>query len=170
MTKKKAKPDLQYQPSPPLSRLIRQSLKDDELRRQVKISLHVSGGQPSQRYQYRFEAAGDGSGESYLECRLTDRKTGKKFSMESDRFGTLLTKIHQSGVLEMPQEQPQFLPDTVVGCLEVRILETSYRTYFAADEDQAKVQNKSTTPALKRVVEAIYKEGSRLLKQRSVKP
>lgn len=170
MTEKKAKPDLDFQLSLPLSQLIHQSLKDDELRKKTKISLNVSGGLPSQRYQYRFEATGDGSGESYLECMLKNRKIDKKFSMKLDRYDALLKKIYQSGVLEMPQEQPQFLPDTIVGCLEVKIVEFSFRTYFAADEDQAKVQNKISTPQLKRAVEAIYKEGALILKKRSVKP
>jgi hypothetical protein len=170
MTKKKSEPDLLYQLSLTLKQLTRQSLKDDKLKKQVKIRLNVSGGQADQHFRYRFEVAGDGSGETYLEDRLKDRKAGKKFLIKPDRFDVLLKKIHQSGVLEIPQEKPQFLPDTVVGCLEVQIGEVSYQTYFAADEDQAKVQNKIPPPALKRAVETIYKEGSRLLKQRSIKP
>jgi hypothetical protein len=57
-----------------------------------------------------------------------------------------------------------------VGLVEISDAQTSQRTWFAADEAQASVQQKKMRPELVKLVEVIYSIGARLLNQRSIKP
>ena len=70
----------------------------------------------------------------------------------------------------MPPEQPRFLPDTLVGKLEISDGNSRQRWYFAADPDQASVQQMQTPPAVAKAADAIYAAGGRLMGMRSVKP
>ena len=73
-------------------------------------------------------------------------------------------------VVKLPQEQPLFLPDTLVGILEVSDGTNLRRLYFAADPEQAKTQGKKPPPELVQAVDAIYAIGAKLTGKRRVKP
>ena len=73
-------------------------------------------------------------------------------------------------VVKLPQEQPLFLPDTLVGILEVSDGTSLRRFYFAADPEQAKPQGRIPPPELLQAVDAIYAAGAKLTGNRRVKP
>jgi hypothetical protein len=138
----------------------------------LEISLIVAGGAPSQRYRFAFRGAGAGDAESDLECQPSKRRGTSKQTAKPDpaQFADLVRAILASGLLEVPQQQPRFLPDTVVGKLEISDGSSRRRWYFAADPDQASVQQLQTPPAVAKAADAIYAAGGRLMGKRSVKP
>ena len=146
-------------------------LTDAETREKLTIRLHISGGMPSQAYHFDFRTAGNEVTYCELDCTLSGRQGSRESSvLEYDDFSNLLSKLQESQVLETVQENPRFLPDTVVGYLEITDGELSRRMYFAADEDQAGVQGKTVSPELQAAVEPIYQMAGKLLDMESVKP
>ena len=167
---RKARPELPPD-GEPLQDVLRRALRDEQARRPVTISLQVRGGAPGQAYSFDFRAAGDGTARAELSDALRQRQARSgAASVEERDFARLLRRIVSSGVLELPEEPPRFLPDTVVGILEVSDGRSTYRRYFAADPDQAAVQGKSPPPELVRAIEPIYALGAALTKVRSVRP
>lgn len=167
-------PDVKKEPqiapdAPSLDDSLRLWLETDDLRRRVTIRLRVRGGMPSQHYLFEFEASGDGTMRSRLECRVSGR-TGETTSatISQQGFAALLRQV--VAALGMAQEQPRFLPDTVIGVLEVSDGVTTRRIYFAADPEQAKTQGLTLPAELRRAVDAIYALGAKQLRMRSVKP
>ncbi len=157
-------------PGPPsLGENLALALKDETVRRKVNIKLTIRGGLESQAYSFDFSAAGDGTANCRFECRLSGRKgQTEKTSLAGKHFVALLGKVRRS--MQLPQEQPSFLPDTVVGILEVSDGGNVRRFYFAADPEQAKTQSKTPPPELLGAVNAIYSLCARLTGSRSVKP
>ena len=88
--------------------------------------------------------------------------------LDDKEFLSLLRKLQK--ILPAPEERPEFWPDTIVGVLEVSDGADARRFYFAADPDQAKTQDKSPSPELSAVVNAIYAICTKLTGSRSVKP
>jgi hypothetical protein len=138
----------------------------------LEISLVVAGGAPSQRYRFAFRGSGAGDVECDLECQPSKRRGTSKPRAKPDQaqFADLVRAILASGLLEVPQQQPRFLPDTVVGRLEISDGSSRQRWYFAADPDQASVQELQTPPAVAKAADALYAAGGRLMGMRSVKP
>ena len=145
------------------------ALKDETVRRTVNVKLMIRGGLEPQAYSFDFSAAGDGTAECRFECRPSGRKgQSEKTSLADKDFVALLGKVRRT--MQIPYEQPSFLPDTVVGILEVSDGGNVRRFYFAADAEQAKTQGKTPPPKLLGAVNAIYSLGARLTGKRSVKP
>ena len=150
---------------------LKRGLADVEARGKLAISLHISGGLPSQSYHFDFRIAGNEVTNCELDCTLTGRKGNlESIVIEQDDYALLLRALLERQVLEIPQETPRFLPDTVVGYLEVMDGESSQRIYFAADENQASVQDKLPSPELLATIEPIYLIAGKLLDMESVKP
>jgi hypothetical protein len=168
MEKKKQLPSIgpeQYS----LSRNLALALKDEGIRRTFSVNMRVRGGIPSQGYSFDFSAVGDGTAECKFECSPSGRKgESKKTNLATKDVVALLRKLER--VVSLPQEQPLFLPDTVVGILEISDGITLRRFYFAADPEQAKTQGKIPPSELLQVVNAIYAMGARLTGSRQVKP
>ena len=145
----------------------------DEVDRELRVSLLVAGGVPSQRYRFHFAADGSGRVRCELDCDLSDRKgkAGRR-TLAQKEFADLVRAIVASGVLEVSAEQPRFVPDTVVGSLELSDGRSSLRWDFAADPEQAKTQGAVPPPAVERAADEIYSLGGRLMGKRtaSVKP
>jgi hypothetical protein len=142
-----------------------------EVDRKLKISLLVVGGAPSQRYHFEFAASGSGEVDAELSCDLSDRRgrvEGQK--LEEAQLAELVRAILASGLLEAPAEVPAFLPDTVVGILELSDGASRLRWYFAADPEQARAQEAEPPPGVVKAADAIYALAGRLMGKRSVKP
>jgi hypothetical protein len=141
--------------------------------RDLRVSLLVAGGAPSQRYRFHFDADGSGRVRSDFSSELHGR-SGKasKRTLTRNEFAEVLRAIVTSGVLELTVDQPRFLPDTVVGTLELSDGRSSFRWDFAADPEQALTQGKVPPPALERAVDEIYSLGGKLMgkPKPSVKP
>lgn len=138
--------------------------------RSIEISLRVSGGAPSQRYRFEFTARGTGSLSTRISDEASDRQGRSDERLDPSEFANLARDVLRSGVLETPAETPRFLPDTVVGILDISGRASHFRRYFAADPDQAQIQDAQPPSALIKAADALYAEGARRMSQRSVKP
>jgi hypothetical protein len=153
----------------PLSERLALAATDEAIRRSLTVKMKVGGGLRSQEYSFDFTATGEGRADCRFECRVSGRsgESAKATFGERD-FVTLLKKVQPAMLL--PRHQPQFLPDTLIGILEVSDGREIQRIYFAADPDQAETQGQRPPPELLDAINAIYSAGSRLTGQRSVKP
>ena len=145
------------------------AIKDEGVRRGFSVKMKVHGGIPSQGYSFDFSAAGDGTAECRFECHLSGRKgQSRETNLAPKDMVALLRTLER--VVKLPQEQPLFLPDTVIGILEVSDGTSLRRFYFAADREQAKTQGKIPPPELLQAVDAIYAIGAKLTGNRRLKP
>lgn len=155
--------------APSLSESLERAMKDGTIRPAFRVKMTVRGGVASQSYSLDFLAAGDGT----AQCGFEDRRSGRKgetrkASLSDEEFVSLLGSLR--GAVRLPEEQPRFLPDTVVGILEVWYGNTVRRLYFAADPEQAKTQGRTPPPEVLRAVKAVYDACARLTGNRSVRP
>ena len=163
-------PDLPSIPQSPRETLMR-AIKEPQAGEDITVALKVGGGLPSQSYRFDFRASGKGEFHCEMKCELSKRQAKASSEvMESKQFTSLLRNIVASGVLDVPQEPPRFLPDTVVGKLEISDGKSVHRIYFAADPEQASTQGKVPPPEVLKAVDSIYTLASKLTGKRSVKP
>ena len=142
---------------------LRLALRDEAERRRFHVRLNVRGG------RLEFDMAGSGEVQSQYADALSKREgRTDKAALDSRQVLAILKTL--APALELADEQPRFLPDTLVGTLEISDGTNTHRIYFAADPDQAKAQGKSLPPALQAAVNSIYAAAAKLLGQRSVKP
>ena len=171
MTMDKTKPTLSPDQPEALRETLERAVKDPRAGKDLRVSLEIRGGLVGQSYTFEFEASGKGEVRCSLRCELSGRRgRAKKTGVDTKYFVGLLRAIRDSRVLELPPQQPRFLPDTVIGCFRVTDGTNEYRTYFAADPDQAEVQNLSAPLPLAKAVGAVYSRGAKLIGVRSVKP
>lgn len=148
---------------------LRLALRDEAARRRFHVRLNVRGGLPAQSYRLEFDMAGSGEVQSQYADALSKREgRTDKAALDSRQVLAILKTL--APALELADEQPRFLPDTLVGILEISDGTNTHRIYFAADPDQAKAQGKLLPPALQAAVNSIYAAAAKLLGQRSVKP
>lgn len=137
----------------------------------LRVILRIGGGLKDQFYSFFLEASSSGTVDCELRCAFSKRSgRARKKRITLKRFARLLQEIYASGVLKASPEPTGFLPDTVVGCLEVVDGQQSFRTYFAADRDQAETQKRPVPDRLERALEAVYALGAEVTGLRSVKP
>lgn len=143
-----------------------------EVDRELRVSRLVAGGVPSQRYRFHFAAEGSGRIRCELRCELSSREgKASRRKLDPEQVADLIRTIVASGVLDVPAEQPRFVPDTVVGTLELSDGRSNLRWDFAADPEQARTQDALPPPALEKAADEIYALGRRLMgKRASVKP
>jgi hypothetical protein len=137
--------------------------------RRLEISLRVGGGAPSQRYHFEFVARGTGTASSYS-GEAPDRQGTSEERLDPAELSDLARQVLASGVLDTPGEPPRFLPDTLVGILDITNGKMRFRRYFAADPDQAQVQDAMPPPSVTRAADAIFALGAKRMGKRSVKP
>jgi hypothetical protein len=138
--------------------------------RSFEVSLRVAGGAPSQRYRFEFTARGTGSLATSISDDMSERHGKSDERLDPSEFADLARVLLRSGVLETPAETPRFLPDTLVGILDITQGTSRFRRHFAADRDQAQVQDVQPPSALVKAADAIYALGARRMNKRSVKP
>lgn len=145
------------------------AMRDDAVRRAFRVEMLVAGGLPEKSYRLEFLLSGAGDVTCRFACRLSKRESrAEKASLEAKQVTTILRAARR--VLELPDEPPRFLPDTLVGFVEISDGNQTRRIYFAADPEQAKTQGKVPPADLKTLVDAIYANAARLMGERSVKP
>jgi hypothetical protein len=169
---RKAQPDLAPE-GEPLQDVLKRAVGDEAARRGITVTLRVSGGAPSEEYAFDFRASGDGTAGAEMRSALTKRRGKAEAARLTDQdFTALLRRLVASRVLETPEAPPRFLPDTLVGRLEISDGRSVSRRYFAADPEQAKVQETPPVPEMARAVDAIYALSGKLMgmSPRRVKP
>ena len=158
-------------PQPSLNERVSRALEDEGSRRPLAVKLKVGGGLPSRRYAFDFAASGDGAATCRVEDQLRKRAgaSGTARSTLSDKeFVSLLKKVQPA--LDSPVETPAFLPDTVIGILEISDGTATRRIYFAADPEQARTQGKVPPREVLEAADAVYAAGASLLGTRNIKP
>jgi hypothetical protein len=137
----------------------------------LKIVLRVSGGMPAQSYRFDYRVGGDLTARVSLDDERSNRRRAVDgASVERNEVAELARELVASGVLDVPADPPRFLPDTVVGVLEISYGKATFRVYFAADPEQASVQEVPPRPELHRAAEAIYVAAGALMDERSPGP
>jgi hypothetical protein len=137
----------------------------------LTIALRVSGGMPSQAYNLEYRVGGDLG----ARVRLDDKRTGRSRVVDGrdiarDDVATLARKLIATGVLDVPVDPPRFLPDTIVGIIEISDGGNTFRAYFAADPDQASVQDAPPRPELHRAADIIYASAGDLIGEPALGP
>jgi len=150
---------------------LQRAITDEKIRKKIKISLQISGGFASQAYYFIFST----SGFEKVECEINDsisglRSSSKPSTMKSNDIESMLKTILESGVLELPKEPPRFLPDTLVGRLEISDGESVFRYFYIADKEQAKTQHRVPPEALAKTAEHILRLGSKFTGKKIIKP
>jgi hypothetical protein len=167
-TDEKGRPAIPLAPRP-LREILELSTKDAAIRGATRIKMTVRGGVTSQAYSLDFLATGDGTAECRFECRLSGRKgeSGKGRLSEHEIVSLLGSML---GAMRLPEQPPRFLPDTLIGILEVWHEDRVWRYYFAADPEQAKTQRMIPPQELLQAVNSVYSACAKLTGARSVKP
>lgn len=150
---------------------LERAIIDEKIRKKIKIILQISGGLASQAYYFKFST----SGFEKVECEINDaisglRSSSKPSTMKSSDIESMLKTILESGLLELPKEPPRFLPDTLVGRLEISDGENVFQYFYIADKEQAKTQQRVPPEALEKNTEHIFGFASKLTGKRIVKP
>jgi hypothetical protein len=137
----------------------------------LSISFRVAGGPPRARYRLEFRVDQGRLMSGELECDLKNRRVTAD-QREADRavVSSLARELLDSGFLTAPAVTPRFLPDTLVGIIDVSGNGRHRRVYFAADADQAAVQGLSTPPAVLRAADALYGAAAGVLGREDVRP
>ena len=142
-----------------------------DIDRDLVISLRVAGGMPSQAYRLDYRIGGDLRARVALDDnRANRRREADNEEVDRDQLTEVARELVANGVLDVPTVRPRFLPDTVVGIIEISNGERSFRVYFAADPDQASVQEEPPRAELQRAAAAIYASAGGLMGERSVGP
>ena len=142
--------------------------KDGRVSDDLSISLRVAGGLGGQRYRFGFLTRGERIEVCSLDCELSDRHAElERAHVDEDAVPALVQalvqRVARSDVLRVPSEPSRFLPDTLIGTLEITSGGRTHRVDFAADPDQASVQGKTPPDAVLEAVDAIYTSAGTLL-------
>jgi hypothetical protein len=108
---------------------------------------------------------------TYFDKLISDEEYRGEADLQDDEVVALLEMVLESGILELPESEPQFAPGTTVGKLDLADGTSQFQLYFAADAEQAASQGKVPPRELMEFVEALYTLGSDLIiGVESVKP
>jgi hypothetical protein len=145
---------------------------EGEFDEDLTISLRVAGGAPTQRYRFDFTSRGGRVDVCSLDCELSKRHGAldQPELVDGKTLAALSRTILRTELLGVDQQPPHFLPDTVVGILEIAAGGATHRIYFAADPDQASVQEVEMPDAVIKSAEAIYKTAEKALGLDNVRP
>ena len=140
---------------------------DDDL----AISFRVAGGVAGQHYRLVLRTVGERLDSCALDCTMSDRRgeAGER-TIDAKILSPLYRSLLRSELLSTTTEPPRFLPDTLVGIIEIISGDTTHRVYYAADPDQAAVQGLPPPAAVLAAAEALYKAAGTILEIKDVRP
>lgn len=140
----------------------------------LSIDFTVAGGAPSQRFHLALHIAGREVRSCSYDCDMSDRHEAfdpKQASAKGrELVGSLVERLAGTGVLAARYEQPMFLPDTIIGTIVVTVGGEERRIRFAADPDQAEVQDLRPPAEVIAAVEAFYDTAGQVLGMDDVRP
>lgn len=166
--KEKRGPDANEAPSrnDRWSEMLREDKKQDQ---DIRVYLTVSGGLPAKAFHFSFAIEKSGR----LHCSYNvkgQRKLETTTKTEQHDISELMQLLSKTRVFDFQQPPPRFVPDTVVGKLEIYVGDLYHVQYFAADEKQAAHNQMPTHPELHKVLDWIYHRASRMLNKKNLKP
>lgn len=143
----------------------------DERDDDVTIEFRVAGGAPGQRYKLALRTTGRQVRTCTYDCDLSDRhRAAERPQIEGDLVPALAERLLRSDVLAVRTAPPSFLPDTVIGTITITAGGISRTVRFAADPDQAAVQDLATPPQVQAAADALYDLAGRVLDMDDVRP
>jgi hypothetical protein len=142
----------------------------DKGKKNFSIQLTISGGLPTKAYQLFIKLDGDGRMSCRYDSKLDRHKDEKSVQLDDKEIQQLINLLGKTRIFDFKQPPPRFIPDTVVGKLEIYLANLYHVQYFVADEKQAKYQEFPTHLALPKVLDWLYKKGARLLNKKNIKP
>jgi hypothetical protein len=114
--------------------LARERLQDPEQRESVRLTYYVHGGAPTERLEERVELTG--GGEIRVDVRdETDPQRGGEAAgtVDAEELTTILDALDEAGERLYTREDASFLPDSLVGWVDVTVGDETERFYFDAD-------------------------------------
>jgi hypothetical protein len=168
--KDKAKPDVNFEPAESFVGELKNVLLKDEARKDINVRLFIKGGIPSQSYRFQLNLNGRGEVDCFIDDKLRQRHGEAKAVINIEQSVQLFSQILKANILNIFNENTLFLPDTLVGYLEITYQKYKHRVYFTPLEDQAEVQNMRMPGGLEVILEQLFDIGSKALKIDSVNP
>jgi hypothetical protein len=97
------------------------SASDDSQISEIKVVLTISGGAPTERYEYRLEVRGDGVTESSFmdEMREVKPETARA-EVGRDAAAEVFRQVLDAGVMELPQISDKIEPDSLIMTLTIQ--------------------------------------------------
>jgi hypothetical protein len=146
-------------------------VSDPASARDLRISLLVEGGAPSERYEFAYEAAGSGEATARMRNELTGREArSRTVELAPGDFAELLSTIDVSQLLRAADKAHPIPPDSVIGILELSDGAQRVSTVFMADAEQARDAGYEIPPAIAKAVERIYDLAAKQLDEKDVRP
>jgi hypothetical protein len=150
---------------------LERALADPEQAQNVRLRLEVSGGTHGERYDLRFDSAGDGTARLSLMDEMTDRRyDGRTVKLPPDSIRQLFSQVDVSAVVAYAQAHVPIPPCSLVGRLEIVHGDRVFSTVFMADEEQAKTAGFRLPPQTQQVVNAIYDLAARQMGAENIRP
>lgn len=134
----------------------------------MHVTMRVGGARPDHDYQFKFSMEPNGSAE--CEFRLSSPQTegsappappqaGKAALTPPPHLREAAVELARKALTEpiAPMSPPRFTPGSLIGQLQIQTAQGQIRTYFMADQDQARNENMSPPGEIQEVVDTIYK-------------
>lgn len=87
----------------------------------TKVSLTISGGPPSERYEYQIEVKADGGANSSFVDEMHEVKPeATQFEADRKDVAEVFRKVLDTGVLELPRIGEKLVPDSLIMTLTVQ--------------------------------------------------
>jgi len=154
-----------------LEAAIVQAAAKPEAARHLLVKMTISGGLPEDRYEFSFEASGEGTIQCHMGCMPTKRKYKmRKAKMSAKDFANFLKKINVSNIMAASGPPVRIPPDSLVGRLEVSDGQNTVSAIFMADPGQAETAGFPMPPELAEVVDTIYDLAAKQLGAEKVRP
>jgi hypothetical protein len=156
--------------SGPLRQSLQNAIENQAARDSITVELRISGGAPSEAYHFLLRISNGGT----VHYQYRDRLRGiaeriGTAELPAEEMAELLKQIYASGLIDAMGPVARLVPDTTVGMLEITDGRSHFRTWFAADAEQAEAQGVIPSPELMTVIEALYAIGREVVGVESVK-
>ena len=125
--------------------MLRERLAEGDIG-QVRIRLTMSGGMPGERRSYReIGLAGDGRAQVRVTEAGGDADEASLVLDEAQTF-ELLRKLGDSADDFVTRAEARFLPDSVVGVINISVGDGETALYFLVSEDDRETQRQRLSP------------------------
>lgn len=132
-----------------LKRATTRTTSDDEIA-DTSVVLTISGGAPSERYEYQVKVRANGLAESSFKDELRKVKPEKsQAEMGREMAAEIFQEIMDGNVLELPRLTEQFEPDSLVMTLTIQsgdVAKLVQRQVFEEGSDDAKRLGQNAVP------------------------
>jgi hypothetical protein len=147
-----------------LVKKVAEGVTDPEHARDLRVSLWVEGGAPSERYEFHFEAVGTGEAKAHMRNEITGREPAPRaIELAPSEFSDLLRTLDVRRMIRAAGQPPRIPPDSVIGKLEISDGEQRVSTVFMADAEQAKDAGYELPREVANAVDRIYDLAARQL-------